>query len=802
MFQNYLKVISRNLLKNKSFSFINIFGLAIGLAGVVLIGAYIRDELSFDRYHQDYERIYRVVEIIKDTEESSSCPFSVGFTIRNDFPDQVENMVRFFNFQAPSLTLEYDPNTRFRESRLFFADSTVFEMFNFEFVDGDPATALDQPNSIVLTETLAEKYFGEENPIGKILEYEGSQALQVTGLLKDIPLNSHFIFDGLISYSTLRGILGGEPQGWVWNPNWTFVKLREGVQPADLEARFPDFVQQYFPNFIKADVSLYLQPLQDIHLHSHLDYEVQPNSDMSYIYIFLAIALFIILIATINYVNLATARSAQRAKEVGMRKTLGASRKQLVTQFLGESILMSILAGLAAIWMLSLMLPLFNSMAGKNFNMWNLFAEPTIAGGFGLMVLLLGLLGGLYPAFFLSSFQPVKVLKNQYAYGKSGGGLRKMLVVGQFTISIILIIGTLISYQQLRLLQTKNLGFNKDQVMVISAQASPVVGKFQSFKNNLLRAAHVKQVTAMELPLGAEYQNHEYRPEGAPEEDWMYFPSIFVLPDFVETFGLEIIAGRAFQEENKRDEQEAVIINETLVQQLNWGSPEEAVGKKFATPGGEDARVIGVMKDFNTASLHQPIPPFLIDIPNNANALNFFIRYFAVRVDAEDLPNTVAFVEKTWNQFDPDRPLEFFFLDDRLQELYAFEERLNRAAGTFAMLAILIACLGLFGLAAFTTQRRVKEIGIRKVLGASTSNILMLLSREYTILIGISFVLAVPLAWFLVGKWLDNFAYQTGRSPGIFLLAGLLTLLLAWLTVSLQSFRAATANPVDSIKNE
>lgn len=801
MLRNYLKVIFRNLIKNKAFSFINIFGLAMGLACFVLIGAYIKDELSYDQYHPDNDRIYRVVEIIKDTEESSSCPFSVGSTLLNDYPNEVEDMVRFFNFQAPSLTLESTPEKKYREKRLFFADSTVFDVFAFPLKVGDRKTVLDQPNSIVLTEELARKYFGDENPIGQSLEYEGNHVLQVTGILGEIPANSHFLFDGLISYSTLRNILGGEPQGWVWNPNWTYVKLREGIGPADLEAKFPDFVKQYFPAFIKEDVTLYLQPLKDIHLHSHLDYEIRPNSDMSYIYVFLAIALFIILIATINYVNLSTARSAQRAREVGMRKTLGASKRQLVTQFIGESIIMCILAGIVAIGIIEILLPFFNPLAGKDFSRASMFAQPFIFWGFLFTMLALGVLGGLYPAFFLSSFNSVEVLKNMYSQGTKGVQLRKMLVTGQFALSIILVVGTLVSYKQLQLLQSKNLGFNKDQVMVISVQSSPIVEKYESFKNNLLRSAQVQSVTAMELPIGAEYQNHEYRPEGVTDKEWVYYPSIFVLPDFVKTFGLEMVAGRTFLEGNEKDKTESVIINETLVKELGWGTANQAIGREFNTPGG-DARVIGVLKDFNTASLHQPISSFVIDLPNTPNHLNFFIRYVAIRISGQEVPQTINFIEESWNQFDPDRPMEFFFLDDRLEQLYDFERKLNKAAGAFALLAILIACLGLFGLATYTAERRTKEIGIRKVLGASVGNIFLLLSKEFTYLVLIAFFIASPLAYYFINIWLEKFAYQTTIGPGIFLLAGGLTLLISWATISYQALRAAWANPVESIRSE
>ncbi|MEZ5039305.1 MAG: FtsX-like permease family protein [Saprospiraceae bacterium] len=800
MLQNYLVTLLRSLKKNKFYTIINVFGLAAGLACFFLMGYYIKDELSYDRYHPDYEQIYRVVEIIKDTEESASCPFSVGPGLLNDFPAEVAQAVRFFNFQAPSLSLEYQADKKFREKALFFVDSTVFEVFAFDFEQGDAKTALEQPNSIVLTQSMARKYFGEENPMGKMLKYEGKQLLQVTGVLADVKPNSHFTFDALLSFSTLKGIMGSEPQGWVWNPNWTYVKLKKGVTPSQLEALMPDFVSAHFPNFIKADVTLYLQSLKDIHLHSHLDYEIQPNSDISYIYIFLAIALFVILIAAINYINLATARSAQRAKEVGMRKTLGAQKSQLVLQFLGESVLTCLVAGVLAMGLLALLIPPFNALAGKTFSLGTVLGDPFMLGAAIMTILILGLLGGLYPAFFLSSFKPISVLKDQFSQGKKGVLLRKSLVVGQFAISIILMVGTLVSYQQLQLLQTKNLGFNKDQIMVIPVQLSPIVKQFKAFKNAISQSSAILEVTGMELPLGAAYQNHEFRPEGAPAEDWQYFPSIFVLPGFTETFGITMVAGRTFSADNESDATDAIIVNETLVKQMGWESPAAAIGKQFATPGADNARIIGVMKDFNAASLHQPITPFAFDLPNNENQNNFFTRYYALRINSQNIQETVAHVERVWNSFDPDRPLDFFFLDDRLNELYAFEQRINKAAGAFSLLAIFIACLGLLGLAAYTAERKAKEIGIRKVLGASTSSILNLLSREYTVLILIAFIIASPLAYWLLQQWLAQFAYQTSLHPALFFIAGLVTIVLSWLTVSFQSLKAARANPVDSIR--
>lgn len=802
MLQNYLTVVLRNFKKQKLYSFVNIFGLALGLACFLLIGTYIKHELSYDRYHPEFEKIYRVVEIIKDAEESSSLPFSAGPAMANDFPDQIDKMVRFFNHQAPSYTLEYNNDKTFREKNLFFADSTVFDVFAFPFLKGDPLTALKNPNSIVLTQSLAEKYFGEEEPIGKMLKYEGTELLQVTAILDEVPANSHFTFDGLISFSTLRKEYNGEPSGWVWNPNWTYVKLKEGISPEQIDAQFPAFVEAHYPDFIKADVSMYLQPLKDIHLHSHLDYEAAPNSDIAYIYIFLAIAFFIILIAAINYMNLATARSAQRAKEVGMRKTLGARKHQLVMQFLGESVLTCIVAGIFSLILLNLLLPFFNTLAGKSFQFIDMFADPLILGGFIGLTLLLGILGGIYPAFFLSAFDPIEVLKNQFNQGKKGNVLRKGLVVGQFTISIILVIATFISYQQLQLLQTKNLGFDKDQVMLIPVQLSPIVGKYESFKNTISQSPGVLEVSGTELPLGAKYQTHPYLPEGSPSEDLIFYPSLFVLPGFTETFGIKIVAGRTFVEENQNDITKAVLINEAMVKHLNWGEPENAIGKSFRGTGENAVRVIGVMQDFNTASLHQEVPPFVLDLPNNEGQLNFFMRYFAVKIKGGDVRNTIAFIEDGWKQFEPDRPMEFFFLNEHLNQLYQFEDTLSKAAGIFALLAILIACLGLFGLAAYTAERKVKEIGIRKVLGASTANILSLLSKEYTLLIGIAFVLAVPIAYVLLGKWLERFAYQTSLNPFLFILAGLTILLLAWLTVSFQSLKAARANPVDSIKTE
>jgi putative ABC transport system permease protein len=806
MFNNYLKIALRNIFKHKGYSLINIIGLAIGMACCLLILLYVNDELSYDRYHENADRIYRVIEEVRLEgvgEESSSMPFPTGDTLPMEYPDAVEASVRFFNFQLPSVSVQYGTSDEklFNEPRFFFADSAVFEVFSFEMIEGDPKTALEEPNTIVITESMVEKYFEDEDPIGKTLRWQNGVNLNVTGVLKNTPLNSHFQFDFLASFATLRRLYGGNlPQTWYWNPCWTYILLKEDASPDTLQAQFPALVQKYFPDSIKDKVVIKLQPLKDIHLKSHLDYEINPNSDISYIYIFSAIAVFVLLIACINFMNLATARSANRGREVGMRKVLGAYRTQLVRQFLGESMILCVIAALLAVIIVEIVLPAFNAFSGKALST-DYFTDGRLLAGLGLITFTVGILSGIYPAFFLSGFDPVKVMKGTLERGGRSSGFRKVLVVVQFAISIVLIIGTIICFQQLNYLRNSGLGFNKDQVIMLPAYGTAPARWYERFRERILQDPHIAKVAAVEDVLGAKYQTGSFIPEGTSESNMQQIPLLVVTHDFIETFDMEMVSGRSFSKEFPTDITEGIIINESAAKRFGW-SPEDALGKRLRQQNGLMLRVVGVVKDFNYASLSQPITPFVLEMPRGPGQMNGRVRYVAIKTSTADFQQTISFLKSTWEEVVPNRSFDFFFLDDELDKQYNSEEQMGRVFGVFTILAIVIACLGLFALASFTTELRTREIGIRKVLGAQASGIVILLSKEFAKWVLIANVIAWPVAFYIMERWLDGFAYRTVIGITTFIVATLLAFAIAIITVSFQALKAALSNPVKSLRHQ
>ncbi len=810
MFKNYIKIAFRNILKHKGYSIINIAGLTIGIACCLVIILYVKDELSYDRFHSKADRIYRVIEHVKIDgvgEESASMPFPFGETIPIEFPDAIEASVRFFNFQSPTLSLEYGTSgeKRFNEPRFYFADSNLFQIFDFELVRGNAETALDAPNSIIITESMVPKYFGNEDPMGKTMTFQNQVNLQVTGIAKDVPANSHIQFDFLASFSTMRPFFGGQyPQNWYWNPCWTYVLLSEGVSPDYLESRFPGIIEKYFPQVIKDKTTIFMQPLTDIHLKSNLDYEMHPNSDESYVYIFSGIAIFILLIACINFMNLATARSANRSREVGMRKVLGAFRMQLVKQFIGESMLLSFISAVLAVIAVQLFLPIFNNFASKAIDM-DFFGDAVLLLIIFLIALFVGAASGIYPALFLSSFQPATVLKGSTTKGASNTFLRKGLVVIQFAISIILLIGTTILFEQLSFLQNKNLGFDKDRVIMVHAYNTNIDTWYDAYKGQILQDTRVLNVTVMEEALGSKNQTATYQPEGSPNNQSHQIPRLLGHFDFVKTLGMEMAAGRDYSKEFAADTLNSIIINEAAAKYFGW-TPDEAIGKRIDQGNLQQQvlsrQIVGVIKDFNYASLHNTINPFILELPQNQFQMRFFMRYIAVKLNTEDFQSTIAFLEEKFREVVPNRAFEYFFLDDNLNKLYEAETKMSKVFTAFSILAIFIACLGLFALASFTAEQRTKEVGIRKVMGASVIGIVGLISKEFVLLVLAANLIAWPLANFTMNYWLDTFAYRIYFGWDTFFMSGLIALVIAMLTVSYQAFKAANANPVDSIRND
>ncbi|WP_185154527.1 ABC transporter permease [Fulvivirga sp. M361] len=803
MLKNYFKVTWRNFVRQKVYSLLNVSGLAIGLACFILTFLYIQDELSYDRFHTKSDRTYRVLERFESEgvgEHSASLPFPAGSTLKNDFPRQVEHSVRLFNFQSPTLALSNKPADKaFNESKIFFADSSFLDVFDFQLLAGNRKNVLDQPNSILITPSMAKKYFADEDPMGKLLEFQGSQNLKVTGILEDAPLNAHFQYDFIISFSSLKHWYNGTyPGTWYWNPCWTYIVLEENTDQKQFEKQLPAFVQKYFPGFISSDVELELQPLHNIHLYSKLDYEIQANSEVKSIYIFGAIAFFVLVIATINFINLSTARATKRAKEVGVRKSLGSKKSQLVIQFVLESILMTLLATLIAFLVVLVVLPSFNLLVEKEIELTQLLKPGYILWAL-LLSLSVGFFSGFYPAFILSSFKTVSVLKSVRLKAK-GLNFRKILVTSQFSISIFLIAGTIVAIDQFQLLQDQDVGFDREHVIMVPVIRSPMGQHYESFRNKALQSAHISSVTGVEEIVGAKHQVQNYRFEGM--EISKPFPRFSVLHDFTGTMDIELVAGRDYSREYLTDDSLAYVVNESMVKAMNWHSPEEAVGKQFYYKNELKGKIVGVVRDYNFVSKHHPIGPLVLDLNTKPAAFNLFIKYLAIKVDHRNLNQAIADVKKAWTSTLPNRPFDFFFLEDRLNQSYSAEQKLSKITVIFSVLAIGVACLGLFGLATFNIERRTKEIGLRKVLGIKTSQILILLSKEFIYLILIAFAVSIPTSYFLLERWLSEFAYRINLQIWPFVIAGIITFIVSMITILYHALKASFINPVTTLKYE
>lgn len=806
MLKKNLTVAFRNLLKYKGYSSINIIGLAVGMACCLLILLYVQDELSYDRFYRNADQIYRVTlraRIAGNEVRVTNTSAPMASAMMAEFPE-VPAATRIDKANQRMIVRFAD--RRFIESKLLYADSMFFEVFQQPLLRGDPKTVLNAPNTIVLTDEMAKKYFDDADPIGQVLTIQtggASTPFSVTGVVKKLPSQSHFHFDFLASIYTLPWSINDR---WVSNSYITYFTLQDGARPQALEAKFSTLIRKYvapqvqaftgssFDEFI-ANGGLYefrLQKLTDIHLHSHLGDELEANGDIAYVSIFSIIAFFILILACINFMNLATARSANRAKEVGVRKAIGSSRRQLVGQFLGESLLLSVVAMLLAILLAQAFLPLFNMLSGKQIEI-NYFENTILLPGILLITLIVGLLAGAYPALFLASFRPVDVLKGKFKAGMKSKWFRSGLVVFQFGISIVLLIGAFVISDQMHFINSMNLGFDKEQVAIIH-RANTLGAGLDSFEKELRQIHHVASTSVTRHLPGSDHDANLYRAEGAPEKDGYLLRSMEIGFDFIETLGMELAAGRSFSRQFGADST-AYVINEAAVRKFGW---QEAIGKTLTEPDPNlpaAGPVIGVVKDFNFESLHHEIVPAVLTISN-------YPYFVLVRLKPGNVAEAVAAIDRLWQTRLPDQPLQLTFLDDDFDQLYYAEQRTGKIVSTFTFFSVFIACLGLLGLASFAAEQRTKEIGVRKVLGANFANIILLLSREFTVLVGIAFVVAAPIAYLGVSLWLQNFAYRASISSLSFLLAGSLTLFIAWLTVSYQTVKAAFSNPIKALRYE
>jgi putative ABC transport system permease protein len=792
VFKNYLKIAFRNLLRHKLYSLINVLGLALGMACCLLIILFIQDELSYDRFHEKAGQIYRVAKIEKRNEGVVNYPLVfpvVAPKLQEDFPE-VLNAVRF----EPRLSVLVNrENKQFLEQRFFYADSNVFDVFTFPLIKGDPKIALKEPYTLVLSEETAEKYFGSQDPLGQTLTIDNKHDYKITGVLKNIPHNSHMKFDFLASMATEEAENPRYGKLWAWSC-YTYLLLPKDYPPAELEKKFPDFILRNRNEQAAKAWTFYLQPLTRIHLHSNLSYELEPNSDITSIYIFSGIGFFILLIACINFMNLATARSSNRAKEVGVRKVLGAERSQLAEQFLGESLVLSFIALPLAVALVEIALPAFNALTNKAVTLNSLSHQAASFGLIGIVVLV-GIISGSYPAFFLSAFHPSDVLRRKLRAGVKNSFFRRILVVVQFAISIVLIVGTVIIDSQLDFIRNKKLGFDKEHIVVVRIEEPEMQKRYEPFRQELLQNPGIKSVAGSTSFPGMNPNLSLFIPEGAEDKEPLKLRNVLVDYDFIETFGIEVKEGRDFSRDFPTDAKQAFIINESAAQEFGW---ETSVGKKLTDLDLGSGSIIGVVKDFHFRSKHQKIEPLILSIRPDER----YIYFISVKFGQANAREILSLLQKKWKEYSPGRPLDCFFLDENFDKLYRAEERLSQIFSVFSFLAIFIACLGLFGLASFTAEQRTKEIGIRKALGASAANIVLLLSKEFTKWVIVANIMAWPVAYFVMNRWLQNFAYRISIGLWMFFLAAGLALAIAFFTISFQAVRAALANPADALRYE
>lgn len=803
MFKNYLTTAYRNLIKHKFYSSINIFGLSLGIACCILIFAYIGHELSYDGYHKNVDNIYRIISkrtVSGQTSELARSPAPVGPTMVEELPEVV-NAVRF----SPTVkrVFAYQDKTFFEEGVLY-VDQSVFDVFSFEMIEGDPKTALEVPFSMVFTEKTALKYFGNESPIGKIVNWDNKFDYRVTGVVKDPPPNSHFTFNALASFATF---IKYDPRIGSWNGGSfpTYLLLQENTDLEKFKQKMNGFHEKHLGPALRErgiELEAYLQPLQSIHLHSHVQYELGDNSDIRLIYAFWAIALIVLLIACINFMNLATARAASRAKEVGIRKVLGAQRTKLIVQFLGESFVFAILSFALGMLLARLFLPYFSGLAGKAISL-NTLAMPAMYAILVAIVLFVGLVAGSYPAFFLSAFKPISALRGQLPEGSKGSWFRSILVVFQFALSIILIICTIIVLNQHNYMQNKDLGFNKQNLLAVAIQNDEVRIGLESFKQELLNVSGIESAGLSSMIPGEMYLfNFGTYPEGYSQDQMIRMDSFLVDYSFLDTLDIEVSQGRGFSKQIASDYTDAVMINQTAAKNLGWNNP---VGKTIEIPSDEGLIrkvVIGVFKDIHQRSLYSVVAPTVIQYIGLEGAIENRARRLTLRLNTGDIPGIIKKIEQKWKTTFPNHPYYSFFIDEFFDGQHQAEKKLGNIFRTFSLLAIVIGCLGLFGLASFTTEQRTKEIGIRKVLGSSVGSIVILLCRKFFFLVAIANVLAWPVAFFAMNKWLQNFPYPVKVGIGTFILTAAFAFVVASLTVGYQSVKAARANPVDSLRYE
>ena len=813
MLRTYLQVAIRNLTKDKFYSVINILGLTVGLACFLIIYLFVQHELSYDTYYPDNERIYRLTA----AGSFGGSDFNIavvgaptGKAMIDDYPE-VEDFIRF---RTSGSTL-FRSGENYYEETPVFADKNFFNFFSQQVIRGNAETALASPKKVAISQSLADRVFGDKDPVGQVIEFNNDydpekDIYEITAVFADTPDNTHFHFDLIISMESLE-----DSKSPIWiNQNFqTYIRLVDGADPAELESKMQGMVQKYIgpevEKFLGKNLDEFanegnsfafgLQPVTDIHLKSNLQAEIEANNDIKYVYIFSAIATFILIIASINYMNLATARSAGRAKEVGIRKVMGAYKPQLIMQFISESVIIALTALVFAVLISYWALPHFNELSGKNFT-GLVLESPFLIGTMLAVAVAIGIVSGSYPAFFLSAFKPSRVLKGTLAAGSKNSRLRNFLVVFQFSISIFLIVGTLVIFNQLSFIQNSDLGFEKEHRIIL--RNTPVLGTaIEAFKDEVLTDSQFESATITSFLPSPSSRSQSAVFKGNDPSDGTTSIQIWTVDhDFIKTMGMEIVDGRDFSKLLSTDST-TVIMNESAIAHFGFDNPlDEKIGFYTGkTQNGEFVsstfNIVGVVKDFNFNSLRQNITPLVMRVGDTR-------RFITFKTSTNDYPQALKSLQQKWNEFAPGYPFEYVFLDEALNEVYSSDTQVGKIFGTFAIIAIFIACLGLFALSSFTAEQRAKEIGIRKVLGASVAGIMSLLSKEFIKLMTISFVIAAPISYLAMNAWLEDFAYRTSINVMTFILAGISSFLVAWVTMSYQALKAAQTNPVNTLRDE
>ncbi len=815
MWNNYFKTAWRNLLKSKGYSFINIMGLTMGLTCCFLILLFVKHEMSYDKFQKNYDRIYRAT--YNPTFIDLPAPFAVlppvaATLFKQSFPE-MEEVARMYKRNV-SLSADGENGNKkyFEEEKFYFADPSILKIFTFDFVEGNPTSSLNNPFDVILTEDNAHKYFGDKSAMGKTILFAGKYPMKVSGVVKSFPDNSHLKFNFIANYETMLATEAAAARknfekNWVISHSYTYVLLKQNQIAANVNSRFAKFLLSNAPADYAKDIIYELQPMKNFHLHSNLTEEPEPAGSITLLYVLSSIAFITLLIACINFINLSTARSLKRAKEVGMRKMLGAGKKQLVMQFISESMVTSTVAFLFSLIMMFLLMPLMCELTASDLQMHQLFTDPILMLSFVAILLFTGLIAGSYPAFFVTRFAPLQTIRGGFNSTKSTGGkIRKALVVLQFTASIALIIGAMIAYRQLNYMQNKPLGFEKEYIVtaplysqninnIFTKPDSMFYQRLHTFSDALKQNPNIATVTLSDQTLGSGAQMRGIVPEGFKQEDNKFISCIAVDFGFLETYGLKVLAGRDFSEKFPADKKSSFIITQEGAKSFGWKTPQDAIGKTVDREG-KQGTIIGVVNDFHSNSLLQPMDGVLFDI--TIPQLNVF----SIKINAQNIPQTLSYIESKWAAFFPEKVLQYSFLDANIGLQYVAQQRLSKIIFYFAALAIFISCLGLYGLIMLVTQQRIKEIGIRKVLGASVASITNLLSRDFILLITLSFLLATPLAYYAMNKWLQDFAYRTEISWWIFVIAGVAALLIAMATVSAHTIKAALTNPVKNLRTE